>query len=116
MALRWFRRSRPGSSRQHDDADARHLKEFVESRTGVEGYVEPRTTVTEPTMVLVAADGEWTRRHVPSPEWARGFAKRQGIECFDAARFGYPPRMREWTRRRSEERKNFDIPDDLSGM
>jgi hypothetical protein len=117
MALRWFRRQpRPGTPRQHDDEDTRHLTDFVETREGVEGFVEPRTTVTEPTMVLVAADGEWTRRRVRSPEWAHDFAKRQGIACYDAAVSGYPERMREWNRRRSAERKRFDIPDDLSGM
>jgi hypothetical protein len=117
MALRWFRRGpRAGAARQHDDEDTRHLKEFVATREGVEAFVEPRTTVTEPTVVLVAADGEWTRRRVPSPEWAYRFAQGQGIAFFDAARTGYPPRMREWNRRRSQERKNLEIPDDLSGL
>jgi hypothetical protein len=117
MALRWLRRQqRAGTPRQHDDEDTRHLKNFVETRAGVEGFVEPRTTVTDPTVVLVAEDGEWTRRRVPSPEWAHDFARRQGIACFDAARTGYPARMREWNRRRSQERKNMDIPDDLSGL
>jgi hypothetical protein len=117
MALRWLRRrQRPGTPRQHDDEDTRHLKEFASTREGVEGFVEPRTTVTEPTMVLVAADGEWTRRRVPSPEWAHEFAKKQGIASYDAQVSGYPSRMREWNRRRSQERKNFDIPDDLSGL
>ena len=31
---------------------------------GVEAYVEPKTTVTDVTVVLVADDGEWTRRRV----------------------------------------------------
>src|SRR3954447_23658764 len=44
--------------------DLSHLEQFVASRRGVEGYVEPRTTVTETTILLVAADGEWTRRRV----------------------------------------------------
>ncbi len=117
MALRWFRRrSRPGAARQHEDEDTRHLKEFLASREGVEAFVEPRTTVTETTVVLVAGSGEWTRRRVPSPEWAHDFARRQGIASYDAARTAYPPRMREWNRRRSQERKNIEIPDDLSGL
>ena len=41
-------------------ADLSHLEQFVQTRRGVEGYVEPRTAVTETTIVLVAADGEWT--------------------------------------------------------
>jgi hypothetical protein len=117
MAMRWFRRrQRPGTPRQHDDEDTRHMKEFVATHDGVEAFVEPRTTVTEPTVVLVAADGQWTRRRVPSPEWAHDFAQRQGIASYDAAVSGYPVRMREWNRRRAAEQKKFDIPDDLSGM
>jgi hypothetical protein len=117
MALRWFRRRpQPSAPRQHDDEDARHLRDFVATRDGVEAFVEPRTTVTDPTVVLVAADGEWTRRRVPSPEWAHDFARKQGIASYDAVVSGYPSRMREWNRRRSQERKRLDIPDDLSGL
>jgi hypothetical protein len=117
MALRWFRRrSQPAAARQHDDEDTQYLRDFIASRAGVEAFVEPRTTVTDPTVVLVAADGEWTRRRVPSPEWAHDFARRQGIASYDAVVSGYPSRMREWNRRRSQERKRLDIPDDLSGL
>ena len=117
MGLRWLRRRpRPGTPRLHDDEDARHLADFASTREGVEGFVEPRTTVTEPTMVLVALDGEWTRRRIPSAQWAHDFARKQGIASYDAAVSGYPSRMREWNRRRSQERKRFDVPDDLSGF
>jgi hypothetical protein len=117
MALRWFgRRPRPSSGPEADDEDALHLARFLESREQVEAFVEPRTTVTDPTVVLVAGDGEWTRRRVPSAEWAHAFARKRGIASYDAARTGYPPRMREWNRRRSQERRNIEIPDDLSGL
>lgn len=52
--------------RAADSADVRHLKEWISSRRGVEGFVEPRTTVSEVTLLLVAHDGEWTRRRVQS--------------------------------------------------
>jgi hypothetical protein len=116
MASRWFRRRPRSAARSHDDEDTQYLREFISTRSGVEAFVEPRTTVTEPTVVLVAADGEWTRRRVPSPEWAHDFARREHIASYDAMASGYPARMREWTRRRSQERKNMDIPDDLSGL
>ncbi|HET9899540.1 MAG TPA: oxidoreductase, partial [Actinomycetes bacterium] len=61
-----FRRQRPGTLRTADRADADHLSEFARSRRGVEAFVEPRTTVTDTTVVLVAHDGEWTRRRVAS--------------------------------------------------
>ncbi|MDQ3415829.1 MAG: hypothetical protein M3474_01740, partial [Actinomycetota bacterium] len=56
--------------REAASADRKHLEEFVNSRIGVEGFLEPRTAVTEVTIVLIAKDGEWTRRRVPSAQWA----------------------------------------------
>lgn len=82
-----------------------HLAAFAQSRTGVEGYVEPRTNVTEQTLVLVAADGEWTRRRVPDARAAFALGRDLGIPVYDVAATGYPSRMREWTaRKRAEER------------
>jgi len=85
--------------------DGEHLEQFVRTRRGVEGYVEPRTTVTETTLLLVAIDGEWTRRRVPSPQWAHDFANGLGVPSYDAAVVGYPQRMRDYNRRQSERRK-----------
>ena len=101
MAL--FRRrrdQRPGTVRRASSADREHLEAFVRSRSGVEAYLEPRTAVTEMTIVLVAADGEWTRRRVPGERAAREFANALGIPVYDVAATGYPRRMREWTARR----------------
>ena len=107
--MRWFkRRSRPGTLRTAGSADTRHLEQFASKRTGVEGFVEPQTTVTDVTLVLVASDGEWTRRRVPSVEWAHEFANRHGIPSYDAAVVGYPQRMREWNRRKSAEQRRDD--------
>ena len=50
-------------------------------------------------LLLVAIDGEWTRRRVPSVEWAHDFANGEGIPSYDAAVVGYPERMREYNRR-----------------
>jgi hypothetical protein len=89
----------PTTVRASDSADAKHLAEFAGSRRGVEGFVEPRTAVTDVTIILVAHDGEWTRRRVPSVEWAHAFANKHGIPSYDAAVVGYPVRMREYNRR-----------------
>jgi hypothetical protein len=51
-------------------------------------------------VLLVAHDGEWTRRRVPSTEWAHKFAERNRIPSYDASVMGYPPRMREYNRRK----------------
>lgn len=94
-----------GTSRSSDDADQRHLLEFVRSRRGVEGFVEPQTTVTDVTLLLVAHDGEWTRRRVPSVQWAHEFSNRNGVPSYDAALVGIPARMREYNRREKERQK-----------
>jgi hypothetical protein len=106
-----FDRWRAGGARRLDPAgatldrgsqraDLRHLEEFVATRRGVEGYVEPRTTVTEATIVLVAADGEWTRRRIGGPEVARRLSRELAIPVYDAQVTGYPQRMRDWSARR----------------
>ena len=78
--------------------DLRHLEGFVATRRGVEGYVEPRTAVTETTIVLVAADGEWTRRRIDGPDVARRLSRDLSIPVYDAQVTGYPERMRQWSR------------------
>jgi hypothetical protein len=77
-----------------------HLAQFVKSRPGVEAYMEPRTTVTETTVVLVAASGEWTRRRVAGEQGARDFARKYRVPLYDVAVVGYPQRMRDWTAKR----------------
>ena len=94
------RSNRPGTLRTAESADKDHLRDFVQSRNGVEAYFEPRTTVTDATVVLVAATGEWTRRRIGSLGDAQGFAKKHAIPLYDAGKVGYPQRMREWTRQR----------------
>ena len=85
-------------------ADLVHLEQFVASRRGVEGYVEPRTAVTETTILLVAADGEWTRRRIDGPEVARRLSRDLGIPVYDAQVTGYPQRMRDWSSRQKQNR------------
>ena len=94
-----LRRRTPGRAtldRGAGRADVAHLEQFIASRRGVEGYVEPRTAVTETTIVLVAADGEWTRRRIDGPEAARRLSRELGIPVYDAQVTGYPQRMRDW--------------------
>jgi hypothetical protein len=95
-----FSRKRPGTLRRADSDDLQHLEEFARSRRGVEGFVEPRTTVTATTLALVADDGEWTRRRIEDERAAADFGKRVGIPIYDVQIVGYPKRMREWNRRR----------------
>ena len=93
-------RGRPGTPRTAESGDLDHLRTWAGSRRGVEGFVEPQTSTTATTLVLVAGDGEWTRRRVDSPKAAFAFGSRTGIPVYDVAAVGYPSRMREWTARR----------------
>jgi hypothetical protein len=94
--------TRTGSTRVRasDRTDEEHLTGFVRSRRGVEGFVEPRTAVSDVTLLLVAHDGEWTRRRVPSVQWAHDFANKHQVPSYDAAVVGIPQRMRDYNRRK----------------
>jgi hypothetical protein len=73
-----------------------HLEDFVRTRQGVEAFIEPPTTVTPPTVVLIATTGEWTRRRVPDPQLIRDLAERLAVPVYDVQLVGYPQRMRNW--------------------
>ena len=91
------RSPRPGVVRTAQGGDADHLAAFAASRAGVEGFVEPATNTTTTTLVLVAADGEWTRRRVADPKAAFDLGRKLAIPVYDVAAVGYPQRMRDWT-------------------
>jgi hypothetical protein len=90
-----FRRGRAGTLRTSDGGDEAHLRAWTASHEGVEAFVEPRTTVTDTTMLLVAKDGEWTRRRVSGPDGARRLARSLRIPVYDVQLVGYPQRMRD---------------------
>ncbi|HLL64605.1 MAG TPA: hypothetical protein VK453_02535 [Micromonosporaceae bacterium] len=101
--MAWFRRRKgpaAAGGRPASREDAAHLEEFVRTRRGVEGFIEPRTTVTETTLLLIAEDGEWTRRRMAGPPAARQFGNRLSIPVYDVALVGYPKRMRDYNERR----------------
>lgn len=96
---------RTGSTRVRasDSVDLEHLQTWVQTRPGIEGFVEPRTAVSDVTLLLVAKDGEWTRRRVPSVDWAHKFCNKHQIPSYDAAVVGIPQRMRDYNRRKKLE-------------
>ena len=102
--MAWFRRraavTPAGRPTARDDFS--HLEQFISTRRGVEAYLEPKTTVTEVTVMLIAHDGEWTRRRVPSVPAARAWGNRMGIPVYDVALTGYPKRKRDYDERRKQ--------------
>ena len=104
----WFGRRKKNNGtldRASDNLDQRHLVEFIESRTGVEAYIEPKTTVTETTVMLIAHDGEWTRRRVDGPAGAFALGRKHRIPVYEVAKTGYPQRKRDYDQRRKLERQ-----------
>lgn len=99
MALFGRRRNKPGTLRTGTGQDTGHLEDFIRTRNGVEAFIEPRTTVTDTTILLVAHDGEWTRRRVDGPHGAEAFARKHALPLYDAAVVGYPQRMRDYNAR-----------------
>lgn len=77
------------------------LEEWMSSRHGIEMYVEPQTTVTGTTVLLVAHDGEFTRRPIPSPQVAETFAREHTLPIYEAEVVGYPQRMRDYSRKQT---------------
>ncbi|GAA2799260.1 oxidoreductase [Saccharopolyspora taberi] len=107
------RRRRSGVLRGASSQDSDHLRDWAAQRQGVEAYIEPRTTVTETTVVLIAHDGEWTRRRVDSPDAAHRFARGLGMPCYEVSKVGYPQRMRDYQARQRvlrdrERRRELD--------
>jgi hypothetical protein len=78
--------------------DGSELLEFARSRSGVEVYLEPRTRLYGDSVLLVADDGEYLRRPVPDAGAVRRLCGEHGIPVYDAARTGYPRRVRDYDR------------------
>jgi hypothetical protein len=101
-----------GSGAGNDDEA--HLRAWVASHEGVEAFVEPRTTVTSTTLLLVDKDGAWTRRRIAGPAAARKFARKLAMPVYDVQLIGYPQRMRDHDARRRilrERAQRADLED-----
>jgi hypothetical protein len=102
-----FSRFRKRSSAPANDvplATVAHLEDFIATRRGVEAFIELPTTMAKATLLLIAYDGEWTRRSVESVDWAREFAAAHSIPSYDAGVVGYPQRMRDYNARQKAAR------------
>ena len=97
----WLRGDRTRHS-GHGSAASREavadLEAFVRERRGVEAYLEPKTAIYSTTILLVADDGEYLRRPVRDRAHASEFCLRLNIPLYDAAKVGYPRRMRNYDR------------------
>jgi hypothetical protein len=70
------------------------ITDWLDAHRGVEAYVEPKTVMSPLSVVLVDGDGDWKRFELQEDRFLRQLAKERGVPIFDAARTGYPSRMR----------------------
>jgi hypothetical protein len=100
--MSWFSRAKASESpRDRRRAEVEAIVSWMAARRGVEVYVEPKTSVTPVTMLLVAHDGEFTRKPVSSTDAAKSFAREHRLPVYDATMVGYPQRMRDYSRRQT---------------
>jgi|SRR5919108_4754418 hypothetical protein len=78
-----------GPDERRDD-----ILEFLNTHRGVEAYVEPKTVMSPKSVVLVDEAGDWRRFELREDDYLRRLAAERGLPIYDAARTGYPPRMR----------------------
>lgn len=102
--------------------DVQYLKQWADQHGFVEGFVEPETLVNEMSVVLVAENGEFTRRRIGGPKGINAVSKALGILLYDVEETGYPDRMRKRMeqdrilRKRAEQRERrarFERGDEL---
>lgn len=94
--LRQRRRGEKTAGGLPNAAFAEHLQEFVDTRWGIEAWVEEAQKYARPSLLLVAFDGEFTRRSVPSEKWAYEWAEKRDIPAHRAGVVPYPQRMRDY--------------------
>jgi hypothetical protein len=99
----WFKgegkRAAPSPSTARASRSAtKELEGFVTTRVGVEAFLEPKTAIYSTTLLLVADDGEYLRRPIKDRGQAATFCRETNIPLYDAAKVGYPRRMRDYDR------------------
>jgi hypothetical protein len=56
-------------------------------------------------VLLIAHDGEWTRRRVAGPGDAFAFGQRLNIPVYEVNKVGYPQRMRDYNERQKRAQR-----------
>lgn len=85
-----------GSGSRMSSHDREQAQAFASTRRGVRAYFEEETPRASASLLLVAHDGEWTRKKVGSLAEARKEAEKLNLAFYEVAASGYPPEMRKW--------------------
>lgn len=83
--------------------DREGILAFIETRRGVEAYMEPKTLTYPLSVILVAEDGESKRFTLGDDAYIRELARSRSLPVFDASKVGYPDRMRNYKRNKPPE-------------
>lgn len=107
-----FRRRRDDddvpATRRPNSAALGELRDFLATRSSVEGFVEPPTNVFAMTLLLVAGDGEYLRRPVKHAKQAHKLCEDAGVPLYDARKVGYPQRMKDYEKGIRRESVSLD--------
>jgi hypothetical protein len=99
------------SDRGSSKADLDALRQFAETRQGVEAWIEPQTSVTHTTLLLVAHDGESLRRRVSSPQAGHDFARKKlKIPVYDSNLVPIAARKRDYDLRKAKATTGSPTP------
>lgn len=99
------RRKKPEDANRREQRAAKaatleHFRDFVSTRDGVEAYYEEPTPRAQAALLLVAIDGEWTRRRVPDRVSAAEVAADLDIPFYEVIKTGYPDSMRKYNEKK----------------
>lgn len=89
---------KPSATRSPNGQAVAELKAFLAEKQGVEGFIEPQTSIYAMTLLLVAGDGEYLRRPVKHDKQARKLCDDHGIPLYAVRKVGYPQRMKDFER------------------
>ena len=91
------------------------LEGFAATHKGLEGFIEPETSTSPVTLLLVDRFGEHMRAPVREPEDAVSFCERLAIPVYDAKVIGYPKRMRDYDKR-ARQQASDSLEDDIAEL
>lgn len=89
-----------GFFRKRSNPALQELDRFVAEHKGIEGFVEPQTPTSPPSLLLVDRYGEHLRAPLREPADAYAYCESHAIPVYEAQVVGYPKRMKDFEKRR----------------
>lgn len=93
----------------------RDLVGFARRRGGIEGFLEPRTPIEPPSLLVVDREGDYVRAELADDGAAFRFGRTTGIPIHEASVVGYPSRLRSRGRARRSRLRSPGLPQTRGG-